>query len=68
MSVFEIVAMEMIPVHDKILSLTLGASVKRGPAALNDDVKWLRTTMASIQDLMTKVWATSRLLYVVTQS
>ncbi|KAL6704078.1 hypothetical protein ACN47E_008741 [Coniothyrium glycines] len=54
MSIFENVAMEMIPVHDKILTLALDSSAKRPTASLNEDVAWLRTTMAGIQELMTK--------------
>ncbi|KAF1936709.1 putative Zn(II)2Cys6 transcription factor-like protein [Clathrospora elynae] len=51
MSVFEIVAMEMVPVHDKILDLTLE---KRSAAALKEEVAWLRSQMTNIHEMMAK--------------
>lgn len=60
MSIFEIVAMEMIPVHDKLLDLTLEATHKRPMTTLKQDVVWLRNEMIRIRELMTRVSATSR--------
>lgn len=55
MSVFEIIAMEMVPVHDKILELTLEPTTKRSAASLREEVAWLRDVMADLHRLMEKV-------------
>ncbi|KAL1595419.1 hypothetical protein SLS59_008351 [Nothophoma quercina] len=52
MSVFEIIAMEMIPVHDKILELTLDPTLKKTGAPLKEEVAWLRKQMSDIHNLM----------------
>ncbi|KAJ4359222.1 hypothetical protein N0V95_002389 [Ascochyta clinopodiicola] len=52
MSVFEIIAMEMIPVHDKILELTLAPASKKPGAPLQEEVAWLRKQMSDIYNLM----------------
>lgn len=54
MSIFEILAMDMIPVHDRILELTLEATGKRSATALKEEVAWLRTQMTNIHQLMEK--------------
>ncbi|KAF2854090.1 putative Zn(II)2Cys6 transcription factor-like protein [Plenodomus tracheiphilus IPT5] len=54
MSIFEIMTMEMVPVHNKLLDLTLEATQKRPMATLKDDVIWLRIEMIRIQELMTE--------------
>jgi hypothetical protein len=55
MSIFEIFAMELIPIHYKILDLTLEAAAKRPVHSLRDEVAWLRSTMADLLVLMEKV-------------
>lgn len=55
MSVFEIIAMEMIPVHDKILELTLDPTLKKTGAPLKEEVAWLRKQMSDIHNLMQRV-------------
>jgi hypothetical protein len=55
MNVFEIAALEMVPVNDKILDLTLESTAKRSPAALKEDVAQLRRQMIDIRALMEKV-------------
>lgn len=55
MSVFEIIAMEMIPVHDKILELTLNPASKKTGAPLREDVAQLRQQMSDIYSLMQRV-------------
>lgn len=55
MSVFEIIAMEMIPVHDKILEMTLDPSSKKLGASLKEEVAWLRKQMSDIYNLMQRV-------------
>ncbi|KAF2628170.1 putative Zn(II)2Cys6 transcription factor-like protein [Macroventuria anomochaeta] len=52
MSVFEIIAMEMIPVHDKILELTLDPASKKSGAPLKEEVARLRMQMSDIYNLM----------------
>lgn len=52
MSIFEIMAMEMVPVHDKLLDLTLEATQKRPMPTLKHDVVWLRNEMIRIRELM----------------
>lgn len=54
MSIFEIMAMEMVPVHRKLLDLTLETTQKRPMTTLTNDVIWLRTEMIRIHELMTK--------------
>lgn len=56
MSIFEIMAMEMIPVHDKILELTLEPNGKRSATALNEEVVWLRTEMTNLHIVLEKVY------------
>lgn len=55
MSVFEIMSMEMVPVHDKILELTLEPAGRRSIASFKEDVAWLKTQMAHIHDLLEQV-------------
>jgi hypothetical protein len=55
MSIFEIFGMELIPVHDKVLDITLEAAAKRPVHSLRDEVAWLRTTMADLLLLMERV-------------
>lgn len=55
MSIFEIMAMEMIPVHDKVLELMLESNQRRLSKTLKEDMVWLRTEMTRIQELMAKV-------------
>jgi hypothetical protein len=55
MSIFDIFGMELIPVHDKILDLTLEAAAKRPVTSLRDEVAWLRSTMSDILILMEQV-------------
>jgi hypothetical protein len=55
MSVFEIIAMEMIPVHYKILELTLEGNAKRTKPSLKAEVTGLRASMSAIFALMIKV-------------
>jgi hypothetical protein len=55
MSIFEIMAMEMVPVHNKILELTLDGNAKRPVASLRDEVSWLRLAMSDLHNLMQKV-------------
>ncbi|KAJ4993640.1 C6 transcription factor [Stagonosporopsis vannaccii] len=52
MSVFEMIAMEMIPVHDKILDLTLDSTSKKSGAPLKEEVAQLRQQMSDIYNLM----------------
>jgi hypothetical protein len=53
--IFEVVAMELVPVYDKILSLTLEMNAKRPLPALKAEVAWLRSAMADIMSLMERV-------------
>lgn len=55
MSIFEIFAMELVPVHDKVLDLTLEAAAKRPVRSLKEEVAWLRATMSDIMALMERV-------------
>jgi hypothetical protein len=55
MSIFEILAMELVPVYNKILDLTLDMNAKRPIPSLKDEVAWLRSRMADIFALMQKV-------------
>lgn len=55
MTIFDIMAMEMIPVHDRILKLSLEANAKRHAVALKDEVGRLRQTMADILGRMEEV-------------
>ncbi|KAF2994720.1 hypothetical protein E8E13_003506 [Curvularia kusanoi] len=52
MSVFENITMEMIPVHRKILDLTLDPATKKAQAPLKEEVAHLRIQMADIYTLM----------------
>ncbi|KAF9690803.1 hypothetical protein EKO04_011046 [Ascochyta lentis] len=52
MCVFEIIAMEMIPVHEKILELTLAPASKKPGAPLKEEVAWLRKQMSDIYSMM----------------
>ncbi|KAI8941075.1 hypothetical protein NX059_002315 [Plenodomus lindquistii] len=54
MSIFEIMAMEMIPVHNKLLDMTLEATQRRPNATLKDDVIQLRIEMIRIHEIMTE--------------
>lgn len=56
MSIFEIMTMEMIPVHNKILDLTLEPTGTRSATAMNEEVAWLRTQMTTIHQLMENVY------------
>ncbi|KAF1843031.1 uncharacterized protein K460DRAFT_407404 [Cucurbitaria berberidis CBS 394.84] len=51
MAVFEFMAMEMVPVHDKILELTLESS-KKSATSLKEEVAWLRKEMTNLYSLM----------------
>jgi hypothetical protein len=55
MSIFEIFAMELIPIHYKILDLTLEAAAKRPVHSLREEVAWLRSTMSDLLVLMNNV-------------
>jgi len=55
MSIFEILAMELVPVYDKILDLTLEANAKRSLPSLKGEVAWLRAKMSDIAKLMERV-------------
>jgi hypothetical protein len=55
MSVFEIIEMEMVPIHDKTLDLTLKLNAKKTVHSLREEVAWLRNTMSEIFNLMNKV-------------
>jgi hypothetical protein len=55
MSVFEVIEMEMIPVHERTLDLTLKLNAKKIVHTLKEEVAWLRTTMAEIYTLMNEV-------------
>jgi hypothetical protein len=55
MSIFEIFAMELIPIHYKILDLTLEAAAKRPVHSLREEVAWLRSTMSDLLVLMDNV-------------
>ncbi|KAF2824767.1 putative Zn(II)2Cys6 transcription factor-like protein [Ophiobolus disseminans] len=52
MCVFEILSMELVPVYDKILDLTLELNAKRSIPSLRDEVAWLRSKMSDIFRLM----------------
>jgi hypothetical protein len=56
MSVFEVIEMEMIPVHERTLDLTLKLNAKKIVHTLKEEVAWLRTTMAQIYTLMDEVF------------
>jgi len=55
MSVFEILAMELVPIYDKILDITLDMTAKKPLPSLKDEVSFLRTKMADIANLMERV-------------
>jgi hypothetical protein len=55
LGVFDHIAMDMIPVHDKILKLTLEANAKRPSATLREEVAWLREVMSDILRHMERV-------------
>lgn len=55
MSIVEIIAMEMVPVHDKILELTLESSRRKSTVLLQQEVALLRKQMSDIYELMEKV-------------
>lgn len=55
MSIFEIIAMEMIPVHDKILDLTLDHASRKSSVPLKEEVAWLRKQMSDIYNIMQRV-------------
>jgi hypothetical protein len=55
MSIFEIMAMEMVPMHNKILDLTLEVNMKRPSTSLGDEVASLRKAMSDLYTLMHKV-------------
>ncbi|KAH8722501.1 putative Zn(II)2Cys6 transcription factor-like protein [Phaeosphaeriaceae sp. PMI808] len=52
MTIIENIAMEMVPVHDKLLELTLEANARRPVHSLGNEVAWLRSTMANILRIM----------------
>ncbi|KAH7082247.1 Zn(II)2Cys6 transcription factor-like protein [Paraphoma chrysanthemicola] len=54
MSVFESIAMEMVPIHYKILEITLESNAKRPIPSLKDEVAKLRSSMSAIFTLMLK--------------
>lgn len=55
LSVFEVIAMEMTPVHDKILELTLESAPKKSGAPLKEEVARLRKQMSDIYIMMQQV-------------
>jgi hypothetical protein len=55
MCIFEVFGMELIPVHNKVLDLTLEAAAKRPVHLLKQEVAWCRATMADILVLMERV-------------
>jgi hypothetical protein len=55
MYTFEIISNELLPVHDKILDLTLELNAKKALHSLKDEVAQLRNTMSDIHGLMEKV-------------
>jgi hypothetical protein len=59
MSVFEIAALKMVPVHNGVLDLTLESNMKRSPAVLKEQVAQLHAQMKDIQEVMAKVPAIS---------
>lgn len=54
MTIFEMITMEMLPIHNKILDLTLD-STKKAQAPLKEEVAQLRNQMADIYNLMQRV-------------
>lgn len=65
MNIFELAALEMVPVNDKILDLTLEATAKRSPTALKQDVARLRKQMIDIRAIMEKVIETASHVYML---
>jgi hypothetical protein len=59
MSIFEIAALKMVPVHNKILDLTLESNLKRSTVVLKEEVTQLRTQMKDIHEVMVKVLTVS---------
>jgi hypothetical protein len=55
MSIFEFAPLKMVPVHNKVLDLTLESNLKRSMAVLKEEVAQLRTQMNDIHELMVKV-------------
>jgi hypothetical protein len=55
MCIFEVFGMELIPVHNKVLDLTLEAATKRPVHLVKEEVAWCRATMADILVLMERV-------------
>lgn len=66
MSVFEIAALKMVPVHNKILDLTLESSTKRSPTVLKEQVAQLRAQMKDIHEFMAKVPTLSAVVVLIT--
>jgi len=62
MDIFEVVAMELVPVYERILSLTLEMNAKQPLPALKAEVSWLRSAMADILSLMERVRVALHLL------
>jgi hypothetical protein len=59
MSIFEIAPMKMVPVHNKVLDLTLESNLKRSMVVLKEEVAQLRTQMKHIHEVMVKVLTVS---------
>lgn len=55
MCIFETIAMEMIPVHNKILDLTLDPASRRSSVSLKEEVARLRGQMSDIYNIMQRV-------------
>jgi hypothetical protein len=49
----------MVPVHNKILDLTLESNLKRSTVVLKEEVTQLRTQMKDIHEVMVKVLTVS---------
>jgi hypothetical protein len=55
MSVFEMITMQMIPIHERILDLTLDSGTKKAQTSIKEEVGQLRIQMANIYSLMQRV-------------
>ena len=55
MSVFEMITMQMIPIHQRILDLTLDSGTKKAQTSIKEEVGQLRIQMADIYSLMQRV-------------
>jgi hypothetical protein len=55
MSIFEIAALKMVPVHNRVLDLTLKSNMKRSMIVLKEEVAQLRAQMKDVYTVMMKV-------------